>query len=41
MKVMENINPSYTIHSGHGPITALAHEMKEAPFSISLINWVN
>jgi glyoxylase-like metal-dependent hydrolase (beta-lactamase superfamily II) len=41
IKLMENIDPSYTIHSGHGPITTLEDEMKENPFLISLINRAN
>jgi|TARA_Y100000310_G_scaffold206396_1_gene206822 glyoxylase-like metal-dependent hydrolase (beta-lactamase superfamily II) len=39
--LMNSIPHDRIVHSGHGPITTLADEMKENPFLISLINRVN
>jgi glyoxylase-like metal-dependent hydrolase (beta-lactamase superfamily II) len=41
IKLMENIDHNFVIHSGHGPTTTMASEIKENPFLISLINRVN
>ncbi len=41
LSIMREIPKKYIFHSGHGPITTLADEMKENPFLISLINRVN
>ena len=41
LKMMENIAPEDTLHSGHGPDTTMEVERIENPFLISLINRAN